>query len=110
LIILTLLSELSTIPTSQHKSNARALDLLLTLHYVYWGTTMPPYVHGILEKTLDRVCDMVKNAVNQGEAVDLKWLYVEPKTVREMDRRLTWWKQEGKTAVSFDAILPSRSV
>lgn len=108
LIVLKALSDLSAIPDSEHTSHPEALDLLLMLHYVYWGTTMPPAAYRVLERILAHVCDIVGEASTNGDAVDLEWLYIEPKTTQEIAKKLDWWKGEGKTATSFDEMLPTK--
>lgn len=44
LVVMTALDKLSKLPGPSRaaSNNAKVLDLLLMLHYVYWRTTMPP--------------------------------------------------------------------
>ncbi|KDQ18534.1 hypothetical protein BOTBODRAFT_28921 [Botryobasidium botryosum FD-172 SS1] len=108
LLVLTTLDELSKIPSTARPKNSRAKDLLLMLHYVYWGTTMPPAANAILEEQLNALYESVKQVVEKGEALERDWLYVDAKTVESLIPKLKFWIEKGKTTTTFQKILPDK--
>ncbi|KDQ18535.1 hypothetical protein BOTBODRAFT_185105 [Botryobasidium botryosum FD-172 SS1] len=108
LIVHMALDELSKIPSSVRADDPRAKDLFLMLHYVYWGTTMPPAANAILEEQLSGLYSSVKQAAKKGEALERDWLYVDHKTAESVVPKLKFWIKKGKTATTFRDILPSK--
>ena len=75
------------------------------LHFLYWGTVVPPLARRIMDEVLDRVHKQLRIAQDRDAALDLGWLYVEPKTGRALLERLEWWQNDGKTALPFHAMI-----
>lgn len=67
------------------------------MHYMFWGTLMPPRARKTMDDLVDEIHQMVSKAAQAGEPLDFPWLYVEPKTVKAMVPILTWWTGPGKT-------------
>lgn len=98
-MILTALDKLSKTPGDPKAKSAdpRALELLLMLHYTYWGTTMPPAAAKVLDEIVQEVHGSVSDASKTGTALNLGWIYSEPETVKAMEPTLKWWMGAGKT-------------
>lgn len=99
LVILVALDRLSQTPGDQRSKSTdpRALELLLMLHYTFWGTTMPPAAVKTLDAIVEEVYDIVSKAAKASEALNLAWIYIEPETVKAMEPSLKWWTTEGKS-------------
>jgi hypothetical protein len=100
LVILYTLHEISLVAPSKHKTDPRAQELLLMLHFTFWSPTMPPKAHRVLIEIVQKVTEMFKIAAKAGSAVDLAWLYVESGTVKAILPKLHFWLGPGQTAVT----------
>lgn len=75
----------------------RALDILLMLHYTFWGTTMPPAAAKVLDRIVEKAHNVIAKAAKADEALNLDWIYIEPETVKAMEPSLKWWTTAGRT-------------
>jgi hypothetical protein len=100
LVILYGLHEISLVAPSKHKTDPRAQDLLLMLHFTFWSPTMPPKAHCVLMEIVQKVTEMFEIAAKADSAVDLAWLYVESGTVRAILPKLKFWLGPGQTAAN----------
>lgn len=128
---MTALDKLSKLPGPSRATSTepRALELLLMLHYVFWGTTMPSAAQSTLDEIVKEVYRTVSAAAEKDEAFVMDWLYVEKSTVKLVLPSLKWWLGEGKTVsrqlcvptviplttvpvkvLAFDTIVPDRYV
>lgn len=92
------MDEISRLPASEQPTGPRAKELFLMIHYVFWGTTMPPAAHDVLHRLLIDLYQRLKTLSDKGKALDLDWAYPDPKTTAAIVPRLKWWIDEGKTA------------
>jgi hypothetical protein len=67
---------------------------------------MPPFASQVLDEFVDRVYEQVQSAVSGSAPLDLGWLYVEPDSCTQILASLKWWREEGKTRLTFDEMLP----
>lgn len=95
------MEEISRLPESEQSTSPRAKELFLMMHYVFWGTTMPPAAHDVLHRLLIHLHDRLKALSDKGEALDLDWAYADPETTNAIVPRLKWWIDEGKTVMSI---------
>lgn len=91
------MDEISRIPASERPTHPRAQELFLMLHYVFWGTTMPPAAHDIMSKAITQLYNTLHTASDEGDDLELDWLYIDAKAVTSLAKRLKWWLDEGKT-------------
>lgn len=76
------------------------------LHYLYWGSVMPPSAYTTMVSVTHKVSTAVSQALDANSALDLGWLHVEPKTLRGIAPRLRWWLEHGSTAVDVRNMFP----
>lgn len=67
------------------------------LHYVYWGTTMPPAAQKTLDRIVKEVYQDFLRATEANEALNMDWVFVEKSSVKAVLEKLKWWMGEGKT-------------
>lgn len=110
LVVLFALEELSHVDISKHKTDPSALNLLVMLHYLYWGTVMPPSAHDTMMAMMQTVSDALEAAEVKGAPLDRAWMYMGAQSVKPVLEKLQWWLGEGKTALPFSQMLQKRSV
>lgn len=95
LIILDTIQELSRMSSSDGSTNPRARDLLVMLHYVYWGTVVPPSATATLDAQVRRLCEKLETAHKEG-GLDEAWIYIDKETVTAMIPKMKWWRDSAR--------------
>lgn len=99
LVVLTAVEKISQVsaPKRADSKDPLVLELLLMLHYVYWGTTMPPAARRTLDRIVKETYQEVLKLTEAGEDMDLPWLHIDHRTLKSMIPALKWWTNEAKT-------------
>lgn len=122
LVVLYALEELSTIPLPNHPTDARARELLVMLHYVYWATVrsltlvflsifteylqvMPPSARRTLTAHLRQIHDNLNACAHEQRPLSLSWLHIELAALGPSLERLAWRLGEGQEALSFETMV-----
>ncbi|KAJ7578709.1 hypothetical protein C8J56DRAFT_968871 [Mycena floridula] len=103
LLVLFALQEISTF---DNHSTGRSKELLVMLHYLFWAGIMPPFARRALDETVETVYTELLGVTSKSEPLDLSWLYIDLSTCQRIRTSLQWWRTEGKTALSYDSMLP----